>query len=149
MLESAQEIDEKKLEFSEECKYELAQITGAVSEIIDHSYAAFTENNLDEAKLVEPLEQVVDDLQDVLKARHVKRLQKGECTVELGFILTDLLTNYERVSDHCSNIAIYTVQMDSKKLDAHKYLRGLHAGQNPDFVSHFTKYEQKYSLPTE
>lgn len=146
VLESAQEIDEKKLEFSEECKHELAQITGAVSEIIDHSYAAFTENNLDEAKLVEPLEQVVDDLQDVLKARHIKRLQKGECTVELGFVLSDILRNFERISDHCSNIAGLVLEMDkSNDLAIHKYLKKVRKGAN-DYENKYDEFSQKYRI---
>lgn len=146
VLESAQEIDEKKLEFSDECKQELAKITGAVEEIIDHSYTAFTENNLSEAKLVEPLEQVVDDLQDVLKARHVKRLQKGECTVELGFVLSDILRNFERISDHCSNIAGLVLEMDkSHDLAIHKYLKKVRKGEN-DYENKYDEFSQKYRV---
>ena len=146
VLESAQEIDEKKLEFSDECKQELAKITGAVEEIIDHSYTAFTENNLAEAKLVEPLEQVVDDLQDVLKARHVKRLQKGECTVELGFVLSDILRNFERISDHCSNIAGLVLEMDkSHDLAIHKYLKKVRKGEN-DYENKYDEFSQKYRV---
>lgn len=146
VLESAQEIDEKKLEFSDECKQELGKMIGAVNEIIDHSYAAFTENNLAEAKLVEPLEQVVDDLQDVLKARHVKRLQKGECTVELGFVLSDILRNFERISDHCSNIAGLVLEMDkSHDLAIHKYLKKVRKGEN-DYESKYEEFSQKYRV---
>ena len=146
VLESAQEIDEKKLEFSDECKNELSKIIGAVGEIIEHSYAAFTENNLAEAKLVEPLEQVVDDLQEVLKARHVKRLQKGECTVELGFVLSDILRNFERISDHCSNIAGLVLEMErSHDLAIHKYLKKVRKGEN-DYESKYEEYSQKYRV---
>ncbi|MBE6786526.1 MAG: Na/Pi cotransporter family protein [Ruminococcaceae bacterium] len=146
VLESAQEIREKKLDFSDECKQELAQIMGAVGEIIDHSYIAFTENNLEEAKLVEPLEQVVDDLQDVLKARHIKRLQKGECTVELGFVLSDLLRNFERISDHCSNIAGLVLEMDkSHDLAIHKYLKKVRKGAN-DYENKYDEFSQKYRI---
>lgn len=146
VLESAQEIDEKKLEFSDECKQELGKMIGAVNEIIDHSYAAFTENNLAEAKLVEPLEQVVDDLQDVLKARHVKRLQKGECTVELGFVLSDILRNFERISDHCSNIAGLVLEMDkSHDLAIHKYLKKVRKGAN-DYENKYDEFSQKYRV---
>lgn len=146
VLESAQEIREKKLDFSDECKQELAQIMGAVGEIIDHSYIAFTENNLEEAKLVEPLEQVVDDLQDVLKARHIKRLQKGECTVELGFVLSDLLRNFERISDHCSNIAGLVLEMDkSHDLAIHKYLKKVRKGAN-DYEYKYDEFSQKYRI---
>ena len=146
VLESAQEIDEKKLDFSEECKQELGRIIGAVGEIIDHSYSAFTENDLDQAKLVEPLEQVVDDLQDVLKARHIKRLQKGECTVELGFVLSDLLRNFERISDHCSNIAGLVLEMDmSHDMAIHKYLKKVRKGEN-DYLSKYEEFSQKYKI---
>ena len=146
ILESAQEVDEKKLEFSDECKQELRQIIGAVGEIIDLSYAAFTENDLEKAKLVEPLEQVVDDLQDVLKARHVKRLQKGECTVELGFVLSDLLRNLERISDHCSNIAGIVLEMNrSHDVAIHKYLKKVRKGEN-DYENKYVSFSEKYKV---
>ncbi|MBQ7860780.1 MAG: Na/Pi cotransporter family protein [Clostridia bacterium] len=146
VLESAQEIDEKKLEFSDECKQELGQIIGAVEEIVSLSYAAFTENDLEKAKLVEPLEQVVDDLQDVLKARHIKRLQKGECTVELGFVLSDLLRNFERISDHCSNIAGIVLEMNrSHDVSIHKYLKKVRKGEN-DYANKYEEFSQKYTV---
>ncbi len=144
----AQELYEKGISFSDNAKKEINVITGAISEIVDLTIDSFVANDIVVASLVEPLEQVIDSLRSDIQARHIERVQKGECTVELGFILTDLLGNYERVSDHCSNIAVYTVQLHSKKLDAHKYLRGLHAGQNPEFVQQFNQYEHKYSLPS-
>ena len=146
VFESAQEIDEKKLEFSDECKQELAKIVGAVGEIIDHSFVAFRDKDLEKAKLVEPLEQVVDDLQDVLKARHIKRLQKGECTVELGFVLSDLLRNFERISDHCSNIAGLVLEMDKgHDLAIHKYLKKVRKGEN-DYEHKYDEFSQKYRI---
>lgn len=146
ILESAQEIDEKKLNFSGECKQELGTMIDAVKEIICLSYAAFTENDLEKAKLVEPLEQVVDDLQDVLKARHVKRLQKGECTVELGFVLSDLLRNFERISDHCSNIAGIVLEMDKSHDTAiHKYLKKVRKGEN-DYLHNYEQFSEKYKI---
>lgn len=146
VLESAQEIDEKKLEFSEDCKQELGQMIGAVKEIASLSYAAFTENDIEKAKLVEPLEQVVDDLQDMLKARHIKRLQKGECTVELGFVLSDLLRNFERISDHCSNIAGLVLEMDkSHDLALHKYLKKVRKGEN-DYENKYEEFSRKYKI---
>lgn len=144
----AHELHEKGLSFSENAKNEIKVITNAIIEIVDLTTNSFVKNDIEGASLVEPLEQVIDALRSDIQARHIARVQKGDCTVELGFILTDLLGNYERVSDHCSNIAVYTVQLHSKKLDAHKYLRGLHAGENPDFVSRFNEYENKYSLPS-
>ena len=146
VLESAQEIDEKKLVFSDECKQELAQMIGAVEEIVALSYAAFAEKDLEKAKLVEPLEQVVDDLQDVLKARHVKRLQKGECTVELGFVLSDILRNFERISDHCSNIAGLVLEMDrAHDLAIHKYLKKVRKGEN-NYESKYEEFTHKYKV---
>lgn len=146
VLESAQEISEKKLNFSGECKQELGKMISAVKEIVSLSYDAFAENDLEKAKLVEPLEQVVDDLQDVLKARHVKRLQKGECTVELGFVLSDLLRNLERISDHCSNIAGLVLEMDkSHDMSIHKYLKKVRKGEN-DYNNRYEEFSQKYSI---
>lgn len=146
VLESAQEIDDKKLNFSGDCKQELGQMMGAVKEIIGLSYAAFTENDLEKAKLVEPLEQVVDDLQDVIKARHIKRLQKGECTVELGFVLSDLLRNLERISDHCSNIAGLVLEMErSHDMAIHKYLKKVRKGEN-DYVNKYEEFSHKYKV---
>lgn len=146
VLESAQEVYEKKLSFSDECKQELDMMIRAVKEIISLSYAAFTEKDLEKAKLVEPLEQVVDDLQDVLKSRHVKRLQKGECTIELGFVLTDLLRNFERISDHCSNIAGVVLEMDrSHDMAIHKYLKKVHKGEN-DYTNKYQEFSEKYNV---
>ncbi|MBE6739851.1 MAG: Na/Pi cotransporter family protein [Ruminococcaceae bacterium] len=144
----AKELHEKGISFSENAKKEIKVITNAINEIIDLTTDSFIKNDKQTASLVEPLEQVIDTLRADIQARHIARVQKGECTVELGFVLTDLLGNYERVSDHCSNIAVYTVQLETKQLDAHKYLRGLHAGQNPEFVERFNEYEHKYSLPS-
>ena len=144
----AKELRDKGISFSENAKKEIKVITEAINEIIDLTTDSFVANDKQKASLVEPLEQVIDTLRSEIQERHIARVQKGECTVELGFILTDLLGNYERVSDHCSNIAVYTVQLETKQLDAHKYLRGLHAGQNPDFVALFNEYEHKYSLPS-
>lgn len=144
----AKELHEKGISFSENAKKEIKVITNAINEIIDLTTDSFIKNDKQTAALVEPLEQVIDTLRADIQARHIARVQKGECTVELGFVLTDLLGNYERVSDHCSNIAVYTVQLETKQLDAHKYLRGLHAGQNPEFVERFNEYEHKYSLPS-
>ena len=85
-------------------------------------------------------------MKDELKARHVERLQRGECTVQLGFVFSDILTNYERVSDHCSNVAVYTLQIDSPKLDAHKYLRNLKSSSASNFTDEYNEIEKKYSI---
>jgi phosphate:Na+ symporter len=145
----AKELHDKGLTFSKQAKSEINVITSALVEIMDITTNSYIHDNAKDASLVEPLEQVIDSLRAQVQARHIERVQQGDCTVELGFVFADLLNNYERVSDHCSNIAVYTVQLDSKKLDAHKFLRGIRAGDNPAFVSDFTKYEQKYTLPGE
>ncbi len=146
ILESAEEIKEKKLDFSDECDGELTQITGAVREILSLSYSAFTEGSIEKAMLVEPLEQVIDDLKDELKARHISRLQKGECTIELGYVLSDLLRNLERVSDHCSNIAGLVLEMEKKHdLSIHQYLKSVKKGGN-DYNKRYEEYSAKYEI---
>ena len=143
---TALEIKEKNIAFSEDAKHELAVIIGALKEIVNITIDSFINDDFDMASHVEPIEQVIDKLKDELKARHVDRLQKGECTVQLGFVFSDLLTNIERVSDHCSNIAVYTIKQNSDKLDTHKYLRKVRAASIGNFVEDYTNYEKKYSL---
>ena len=126
---SAEEIHDKKLEFSGQAKKELSVLISAVLEILDLALASFEKHDLDSAVMVEPLEQVVDYLRDTLKKQHIRRLRKQECTIELGFVLTDLLTNLERVSDHCSNIAACILEMDRDEMDVHEYLRSVKGGE--------------------
>ncbi len=142
----AEEMHNKKITFSKDGTNELRTITNAILEILNLSVDSFGENNAEVASHVEPLEQVIDKLQDELKARHVDRLQKGECTIEMGFVFTDLLSNYERVSDHCSNIAVYTIQLHSKKLNPHKFLNTVRGDSNIKFMSEFADYSKKYSI---
>ena len=142
----AEEMHNKGISFSDEAKREIAVITNAVTEILNMTVDSFVNDDIETASHVEPLEQVIDKLNKRLKARHVTRLQNGECTIELGFVFTDLLTNYERVSDHCSNIAVYTMQLPSVKLDAHKYLAKIKNSEDGTFVDDFNMYSEKYSL---
>jgi len=142
----AEEMHNKGISFSDEAKCEIAVITNAVTEILNMTVDSFVNDDIETASHVEPLEQVIDKLNKRLKARHVTRLQNGECTIELGFVFTDLLTNYERVSDHCSNIAVYTMQLPSDKLDAHKYLAKIKNSEDGTFVDDFNMYSEKYSL---
>lgn len=146
IIESAEEIVDKKLSFSTEAVGEIGTLISAVDEIVDLAYKSFAENDMSAAVRVEPLEQVVDALKDKIKSGHIARLQRGECTIELGFVLTDLLTNLERVSDHCSNIAGCVVEMTHKDMDIHKYLRSVKGGQESVFNEHFEFYSQKYSI---
>lgn len=142
----AEEMHNKGISFSDEAKREIAVITNAVTEILNMTVDSFVNDDIETASHVEPLEQVIDKLNKRLKARHVTRLQNGECTIELGFVFTDLLTNYERVSDHCSNIAVYTMQLPSDKLDAHKYLAKIKNSEDGTFVDDFNMYNDKYAL---
>ncbi len=146
IIESAEEIHDKKMNFSGEAKKELTVLMTAVSEIVELAFDAFVNDNLESAVKVEPLEQVVDGLKDTLKKQHIARLQRGECTIEFGFVLTDLLTNLERVSDHCSNIAGCVIEMAHNDMDIHKYLRSVKGGQESVFNSHFEFYKKKYSI---
>lgn len=146
LLESAEEIQEKQISFSAEAEHELRVITRAVEEITDVTLDSFCSGNLDEASRVEPLEQVIDELHDQIKFNHILRLQKNECTIEHGFILSDILTNLERVSDHCSNVGICIEEMSSHNaLGAHQYVDALKAEQ-PQFKAQYEAYREKYAL---
>lgn len=142
----ALEIRDKNIVFSKDAKKELDVISSALKEIVEITIDSFVNDDLDTAQKVEPIEQVIDKLKNELKQRHVERLQKGECTVQLGFVFSDLLTNFERVSDHCSNVAVYTLQLDSPKLDAHKYLRRIKTNTVGNFLEEYNEYERKYSV---
>ena len=113
-------------------------------EIVTITVDSFISDDAEKAAHVEPLEQIIDELISKLKSAHIDRLQKGECTTQLGFVFSDLLTNYERISDHCSNLAVFTMQLDSEKLDAHKYLNSLKTMDNPKFAEDYNMYGRKY-----
>lgn len=142
----AEEMHIKKITFSDGALKEIAVVTDAITEILNLTVDSFVNDDIETASLVEPLEQVIDKLKKQLKAMHIARLQNGECTIELGFVFTDLLTNYERVSDHCSNIAVYTMQLPSDMLDTHKYLRKIKSATVGDFVDNYNMFEKKYSI---
>ncbi len=142
----AEEMHIKNISFSEDGRKEIGIISDAVKEIVNLSIDSFIKDDAEAASHVEPLEQVVDKLKKQLKALHISRLQNNECTIELGFIFTDLLTNFERVSDHCSNIAVYTMQLPSDMLDAHKYLNKLKSSSNSSFLEDYDMYKTKYRL---
>ncbi len=146
ILEAAGEIRDKNIVFSDDAYEEINLMAQAVNEILDITVKSFSDNDVVLATEVEPLEQVIDELKDSLKQRHVARLQEGRCTIELGFVFSDLLTNFERVSDHCSNIAVYTIQRNASKQDAHKYLKKLRAQEDGKFAQEYQKYERKYQL---
>lgn len=145
LMIAAQEIHEKKLQFSEHAMQELEILTLALSEILTRTVTSFTSNNLKLAAMVEPLEQVMDTLIEEVKSRHVERLQRGKCTIELGFVLSDILTNYERISDHCSNIAVAVIETRGDSFESHEYLHAVKKGA--DFEAQYKAFLRKYSLP--
>ena len=146
ILRSSQEIMDKSLEFSESAQAELKAIIGAVDEIVTLTLDAFIRNDAQAATLIEPLEQVVDVLKKKLRANHILRLQKGHCSIECGFVWADILTNLERVSDHCSNIAVCIIEMAHDSMDIHQYLTRIKAG-DPEFEKMFAQYSEKYTIP--
>lgn len=146
VVESAEEIKDKKIEFSSEAQKELSVMRNAVKEILSLTEAAFCDGNLVLAADVEPLEEVVDDIRDTIKRNHVLRVQKNECTIEHGFVLSDILTNFERVSDHCSNIAGCIIEVSKfDTLEMHKYLSDVRAGSE-NFEDKYKAYSAKYKI---
>ncbi len=148
IVEAAEEMHQKKIKFSDEARAEIAVIKSAVEEILEMTMEAFTTSNIELAKEVEPLEDVIDDLRTDLKARHIERLREGKCTIELGFILSDLLTNFERVSDHCSNIAVCMIQVRENNLDTHGYMNELKQADKSEFKDEVNVFKNKYQLPS-
>lgn len=145
VLESIEELREKKIELSESAKHELSVLRTAVDEILVLTKQAFIENNLSVAYDVEPLEQVVDGLKRALRNSHVVRLKDGECTVEAGFIWSDLLTDFERVSDHCSNLAIGVIDASAHNMNAHSALSHIRH-DSATFNKKVEEYHEKYSI---
>ena len=146
------EIEEKKIAFSQQARDELAVLKKAVTDVVERTIAAYEALDMELALKVEPQEQVVDSLVREIKSRHVRRLRDGKCTIEYGFVLEDLLTAYERIADHCSNIAVEILQVAEGKLEAHEYLSALKAGELEEsaaFAERFAKYKAKYAFPEE
>ena len=143
---SARGLKDKSLVFSPAAQKEFDVLNSALQEILDLTVEAFDTNNLELAKKVEPLEQTIDKLIDIIKARHIDRLRAGECTVDAGIILSDVVTNYERVSDHCSNIAVALIEIDKNEFEAHEYLHELKDTENEEFRREYRAYKEKYNL---
>ncbi|MBQ1280774.1 MAG: Na/Pi cotransporter family protein [Oscillospiraceae bacterium] len=146
LAEAAQEINSKQLAFSPEAARELRTIRAALLEIVDLAYTAFLKNDLDLAARVEPLEELIDSLCDKAKMHHIERLQKGQCTLILGFVFNDILSAFESVSDHCSNIALALIELDSDVFDKHEYLKSLRAHRTSNFERYSEEYSMKYSF---
>ncbi|MBE6728055.1 MAG: Na/Pi cotransporter family protein [Ruminococcaceae bacterium] len=143
--QTAAELNEKNLKLSERAAHELNILTTAVNEIIQLTTSSFSQNSISIAKSVEPLEQVIDLIKEELKIRHIERLQNGNCTIEIGFIWSDLLNDLERTADHCSNIAGCIIDMEHSQLTLHKFL-GEVRKNDPYFRKKYKQYKQKYSL---
>jgi len=148
ILESAEELQEKKIAFSEGAQKELEVLCSALQEILGLAVDAFRSNDWEAGASVEPLEQVIDHIKTILRNRHITRLKKNECSVEAGFIWSDLLTDMERISDHCSNIAVSIMDAHAHNMNAHQSLRSLKEG-NPAFFEMLDDYSRKYQLPQE
>lgn len=146
ILQVAEEMHDKKLHFSEKAKKEVSVLIGALTEILNTTTEAYIENSTKLAKQVEPLEEAIDNLIIEIKTKHIQRLKAGECSIELGFILSDLLTDCERVSDHCSNVAIAIIETDQFAFDAHEYLNIVKRTGNKEFESEYEMYKNKYSI---
>lgn len=148
LLAASKELWEKQLSFSEKAQRELDVIRKAIREIVNTTIDAFVQENLDLAAKVEPLEQVIDEIGVEVKTRHIERLTAGECTIELGFILSDILGNYERISDHCSNIAVCIIQTENTMFETHGYLNEIKTSGDAGFLKDFNQYRDKYALPS-
>ena len=146
IAEGAQELNEKKQKFSEKGRREMNVLISAVREVTDTAVSAFCENSTEKARSVEPLEEVVDMLTKELRSRHIKRLAKAECGVTSGFIVNDMLTDFERVSDYCSNIALAVLERDEVKLEPHDYSKRLKKGNDEQYNALFRYYNEKYDL---
>ena len=146
LVASAKEIAEKKIEISAQATEELRCLEGAVSEIMQITIDAYIAMDIPLAQKVEPLEQVIDLLTETIRLNHINRLQSGDCTIQRGFVLADLLNSYERISDHCSNIAVAVLEMDTDLFDPHEYLRQIKTMDNPHFKEFFTAFKEKYSI---
>ena len=149
LLKTAQEIHEKDLRFSGQALEELKILLSALRDILRVTTKAFAEEDLPLAARVEPLEQVIDGLIADIKSNHIVRLQKGHCTIEMGFVLSDLLTNCERVSDHCSNIAVAQIETAQSLYQAHEYLNALKSAGDASFQSAFENYCRQYAIRKE
>ncbi len=147
IMESAREMHDKELSFSRKAEEEFAIFISAVKDVVNTSLLVFQEEDLKLACMIEPLEEVIDYLNSEIKKRHMKRLRKGKCSIEMGFILSDLTTNFERVSDHCSNIALCLLQLNEENFETHEYQYSLSSKDNADFAAEVKRLKEHYQLP--
>ena len=144
--ESAQELRDKELNFSDAARAELKVLVDALTETLDRTFASFQENDPRAAAHVEPMEETIDRLTEEMRLRHTERLQSGRCTIQLGFVLNDLLTNMERVSDHCSNVALCVIEATDNSIDPHAYVQNLRAN-GATFADELRDDLNRYRLP--
>lgn len=146
IADTAQELAQKNIQFSEEGDHELDVILSAIREIVNVTVTSFVDNNLAMAARVEPLEELIDNLCDEMKLHHIDRLQKGKCTLMQGFVFNDLLTNFERISDHCSNIAVAMIELQSDSFDTHEYLNSVKELRSGFFDAYYQEYSERYKI---
>lgn len=146
VVENAEQMHKEGLEFSKKGKEEMEIYGNAIKDILDRTTKAFVEDNQDLARTVAPLEEVIDEINKDVKKHHLKRLRKGKCTIELGLVLSDLAMNYERVSDHCSNIAVYMMQLKDTQLEEHSYNEQLDEAESAEFTKLYQEFSAKYEL---
>jgi len=146
LSETAKEIHTKNVQFSDAARHEMTVLESAVTEIVRISVEAFVSNDLPLASHVEPLEELIDNLCDEMKLHHIDRIQKGVCTLNQGFVFNDLLTNYERVADHCSNIAVAMIELESDSFDTHEYLNSVKEMKSATFSRYYEEYSGKYKI---
>ena len=144
--EVAEELNEKKISFSDEAQYELSVLEGAVKECVSISVDAFCTDDLDLASKVEPLRELIGILCDELKLRHIARLRTGKCEMKQGFAFNDMLTNLERMAAHCSNIAVAMIEIEAADFDTHQYLKSVRESKNETYQMYFDEYERKYDI---
>lgn len=144
--EAAYELHEKKIVFSEEAQYELGVLQDAIREIVDLTVTAFQEDDLTQASRVEPLRELIGILCDELKMRHIARLRTGTCNMNQGFVFNDLLTNFERIAAHCSNVAVAMIELEAEDFDTHEYLKSIRDRKNDEYMRCFEEYEEKYDI---
>ena len=149
LIETAREIRDKNVQFSHEAIEDLNVLEAAVQDIVNRTVDDFQKGDCYAAAKIEPLEQVVDGLVRDVKTRHIARLQAGVCTIEYGFVLDDLLTNYERIADHCSNIAVAMIEVAEDKFDTHEYLNFVKSGASEKFEHRYERYRGRYAFPPE
>lgn len=142
----ANELEEKNISFSQEANYELDVVISAIKEIVDLTVHSFSEEDLVLAARIEPLRQIIRIMCNEMKSRHIVRLRKGKCSVEQGFAFNDLITNFERIGAHCSNVAVALIELEESEFDTHQYLRGVREMKNAEYLELLGEYERKYDI---